>query len=214
MIRLLQWSREVWRWLAEGKIPFMGLLMLIALLLLGLVTWHTEVSIRSAGFALQVLGMIFAIRGLLGIRAHFGQPLLRTLFIKWLKRFPRWKQNVVFTPSGGVVFTGSGSGTADVWIPDKPELPLEKRIEAIVKNLERIRNAQYEHRDLIHALEEGHENHKKAVAEQSKKLEESIRSDLESLHTGDLVTSLVGLVWLTIGSLLSTLAPELHAWLY
>jgi len=58
-----------------------------------------------------------------------------------------------------------------------------------------------------------HEQHKNKVAEQTKRLEEDIRYELETLHTSDLLTSLIGLVWLTVGITMSTMAPELYHWL-
>lgn len=102
---------------------------------------------------------------------------------------------------------------AEVWTPDKLDQPIEKRIDGIVQNLERIRSAQREHTNLIDELKRGYEKHKKEVDEQTKKLENEIRTDLESLHTSDLITSLVGLIWLTVGITMSTMAPELYRWL-
>lgn len=207
--RLLRWLTDIWCWLAEGKIVIMCILVLVAVIALGLFIWNSETSIRSAGYALQVLGMIFAVRGLLGIRTHFGQPLLRKLFVDWLKRFPRWKRRFVLDADPGVFAVVGMKTRGEVWTPDNPEQPIEKRIDGIVKNLERIRKEQSEHYKSIEALRDSYQEHKKKVAKESKKMEEKIRSDLESLHTSDLITSLVGLVWLTIGISMSTMAPEL-----
>jgi hypothetical protein len=66
------------------------------------------------------MGMVFAIRGLLGIRAHFGQVPLRHLFVDWLKRFPKWKKSVVIEGvSANLVLTGM-KGRVEVWNPDNP----------------------------------------------------------------------------------------------
>jgi len=192
----------------------MGIFVVLAPVLLGFVAWHSEESIRIAGYALQLVGMIFAIRGLLGVREHFGQPLLRHLFLKWIKRFPRWKRKVVIGAGTGLVSMAGMKARAEVWTPDNPEKTVEERIDSIIKNLDRIRDEQREHAQLIDKLKDSHEKHKKQVADESKKLKEDIQSDLESLHTSDLITSLVGLVWLTVGITMSTLAPELSKWLY
>lgn len=94
-------------WLAEGKLVFIYLLVIAASIILGFVIWSSEVLIRSSGSVLQFIGMLFAIRGLL-----------------------------------------------------------------------------------------------------------SIRAELESLHAGDLIKPILGLVWLTKGITISTMSPELYKWLY
>ena len=211
--RLRLWVLEIWRWLAEGEIVFMCLLVIASAIALVFCTWRSEVSIRLAGYVLQLIGMIFAIRGLLSIRTHFGQTLLRKIFLNWFKRFPKWKRNVVLElNSANIASAGMKSG-AEVWTPDNSEQSVEKRIEGIVKNLERIRTVQHEHTNLIDELKQSHEEHKKKVAEQAKKIENEIHSELELLHTGDLITSVVGLVWLTVGITMSTMTPEIYQWL-
>ena len=117
----------------------MGILVVLAATLFGFVTWHSEESIRVAGYSLQLIGMIFAIRGLLGIREHFGQPLLRQLVLQWVKRFPRWKRNVVVGVGAGYLTMAGMKDRVEVWTPDDPKKPIEQRIKAIIKNLDRIR---------------------------------------------------------------------------
>ena len=192
----------------------MGILVVLAATLFGFVTWYGEVSIRVAGYSLQLFGMIFAIRGLLGIREHFGQPLLRQLVFQWVKRFPRWNRNVVIGVGAGHLAMVGMKARAEVWTPDNPEKSIEQRIEAIIKNLDRVREEQRAHAHSIDQLKDSHEEHKKQVAEEQNNMKETFRTDLESLHTSDLITSLVGLVWLTVGITMSTLAPELSKWLY
>lgn len=215
MRRFGNWLVALWRWLGEGKVIFMCLLVLAAAMSLGGFALRTEASSRVAGFVLQLLGMVFAIRGLLGVRVHFGHEPLRTLFVDWLKRFPRWQRNTVI--SMGAANMGSMTGmkaSLEVWAKDDSTLALEQRVERLVNNLERVRTEQRHHAELIDNLRSEHEEHKKLVADQTKNLEHDLRSDLEKIHTSDLITSLVGLVWLTAGIIMSTLAPELAQWLF
>jgi len=192
----------------------MGLLIVLAAILLGCVTWEGEESIRVAGYALQFIGMVFAIRGLLGIREHFGQTLLRQLFLKWIKRFPKWKANIVVAANTAHMKTIVSKACVEEWTPDDPKRPVQQRIDGIIENLNRIRNDQQEHAKSIDELKASHEKHVKQVIEENRKMKENIQSDLESLHTSDLITSLVGLIWLTVGITMSTLAPEFSKWLY
>jgi len=214
-IRQLQlWVTSVWHWLAEGKLVFMCLLVIVTVLFLGFFTWGSEASIRSAGYVLQFIGMVFAIRGLLGIRAHFGQPLLSVLFLNWIKRFPKWKRNIIIGVGTAHMGLSGMKARVEVWNPDDPSLPIEERVDKTIQNLERIRTEQGTHAKLIDDLKNSHEEHKKKTAEQTKIVEENIRTELESLHTNDLITSLVGLVWLTTGITMSTMSQELYKWLY
>jgi len=192
----------------------MGLLMVLAATLWGFVACHNEESIRIAGYVLQLLGMIVAVSGLLRVREHFDQPLLRHLALQWLKRFPRWKRSGYAIGGLPNIELSDVTGRAEAWNPDDPEKPIEQRIEAIIKNLYRVREEQREYAHSIDKLKESHEEHKNQVAEEQNNMKETIHSDLESLHASDVITSLVGLVWLTVGITMSTLAPELSQWLY
>ncbi len=213
LLKLRGWGLAFWRWLTEGRAVFLCLFVIVAAVSLSFSTWCSESSIKWAGYVLQLLGMAFAIRGLLKVRSHFGQPLLRSLFIDWLKRFPRWNPDIGIGV-GAVDFPLFATrARGEVWSPDDPNVPIEQRVEAIVRNLERIRQEQHEHADGIEGLRDGLERHKKTVEEQAEKLKKDIHLDLESLHTSDLITALVGLVWLVVGITMSTLAPEIHQWL-
>lgn len=191
----------------------MCLLVIAAAVSLGFVTWQSESSIRISGYILQFAGMIFAIRGLLGIREYFEQPLLWTLLVNWFKRSPKWKRNVVVCVGAAQEVNRLGKVRAESWSPDNPENPIEQRVSNIINNLERIRDEQRHYFDLIDKLNDSHEEHQKNTIKQTKKLEADIRADQESLHTNDLIPSLVGLVWLLVGISMSTMAPELYEWL-
>lgn len=108
-------------------------LVIAAAIVLGFITWRSEVSIRSAGYVLQLIGMIFAIRGLLSIRAHFGQTLMRKMFFNWLKRFPKWKRNVVIGVCAANLAGVGMKARAEVWIQDNSDKPIENRIVGMSK---------------------------------------------------------------------------------
>jgi hypothetical protein len=70
---------------------------------------------------------------------------------------------------------------------------------------------------IITALQGGLEDFRRQVAAENKGLKAVIHANLESLHTSDWMSSFIGLLWLTIGLLISTLAPEFYRalnWLY
>ena len=208
--RILRYMVDLWNWLAEGKIVFMGAVVIISAILLGLYTFCSETSIRLSGYVLQFLGMIFAIRGLLGVRVHFGQPPLWQIFVHWLKRFPQWKKISVIDVKPGFVSAGGLTGKVEVWAPDKPELPLEKRVEKILDNVNRLKKVQDKQSESIEKMEYNLKEHQKKMKDENKNMEERIKDEVEWLYTSDFMTSLVGLVWLIVGIFLSTMAPELY----
>lgn len=131
---------------------FMCILVLVAAVALCFRRRCSEISIRTAGYILQVLGMLFAIRGLLRVRTHFGQPQLRQLFVNWLKRFPIWKRSVVMGVDTAHIAIAGMHARAEVWTPDNQDQPIEKRIEGIIRDLDRIRIKPGEHDKFVEEL--------------------------------------------------------------
>lgn len=205
---------QLWRWLAEGEQIFLCFIVIGVAVILSFFVFCSEFSIRASGYLLQLVGMVYAIKGLLCIRKYFRHPLLRKLFLDWLKRFPKWKRKIIF--AGGAVANVEArvEGRGEVWTPDNPNKTIEQRIDDLIQNLETLRNQLRRHDSIIDQLKTSHEEHKKKVAQQARKFEEDIRSDLETIHTSDWITSLVGLVGLTVGITMSTMAPELYQLLY
>lgn len=187
----------------------MGLLGLLAAGLFAFYTVPTEQGFRFSGFALQVVGMMFAVTGLLKIRTHFDQPSLRQLIRDWCQRFPKWRQHHTLEAEAGRYRLTASRPRLSVWAQDNPDHTAEQRIHAIAQNQERVRQELSEifnqHTRLETEVRQRAEEHESAL----ETVREEARSDLETVHTSDIVISLVGLLWLTVGITMSTLAPEL-----
>lgn len=214
MKRLRLWAVAFWQWIAKGKTVFIFILVTLTTLFLGIFVWRTEFSIRTAGYALQLFGMIIAIRSLLKIPTHFHQPTFFSLFVDWLKQFPSWNKGQ--TISTDETFRNQNEfypGRVEAWQPDRPDQSPEDRIDTIVKNLDWIRLELGKLQNRQANLSESHELHKKQVSEEIISTKHEVNSFLESLHTSDLLPALVGLVWLTVGITLSTFSPDLCKWL-
>jgi len=80
-------------------------------------------------------------------------------------------------------------------------------------NIEQIEKEQKSHHDSIESLAINYKFLKKMTAMQDQHLEERIRSDLESLHTDDILLALIGFVWIIFGSFFSTFSLDLFKWL-
>ncbi|MGH9438614.1 MAG: hypothetical protein ACRD22_12165 [Terriglobia bacterium] len=213
--RLAQWIKALGIWIYEAKLALLWLLVIAVAVYLGCIVWHREVAIRVAGYSLQLLGMILTINSLLRIRIYFGRPDLRTLFVIWIKNFPKWKRRYISVADGGHFNVKLGvAAAAKSWTPDNPDQSLEKRIEGILRNLNRINEIQNGHAMKISTLQAALEEHRLITAEETHNSEKRMRSDLESLHMSDWTISLIGLIWLTVGITMSTMAPELYQWLH
>jgi hypothetical protein len=208
-IRSKSWLRDIFLWAYEARLAFLCFIVLLLAFLFGFYMWPSEQSIRTSGFGLQIIGMVFAIRGLLKIRAHFGQPTLRRLSKAWLYRFPKWKKDTVIDVVAGDVVMVGEIARVELWAPDNPEDSLEKRINGVIRNVERLKAEQNKNSDQITELQKNQEKHQKEQEHARVNMENQIRSDLESLHTNDIVLSLVGLVWVIFGIFMSTMSQEL-----
>lgn len=159
---------------------------------------------------LQIIGMVFAIRGLLNIRAHFDQPTLKKLSIAWLYRFPRWNKKAIKIDVGdGICLVTGMDARLEVWTPDNPEYSLKRRIDGVVKNQERLKEEQKNISEQIDELQGNQKKYQKEQEVATVNMENQIRADFESIHTDDIVVSLIGLAWLAFGISMSTMSQEL-----
>lgn len=211
--RFRRWLVECWWWFAEGKIVFVCIVVIGAAVAIGIYTFRSEASIRLTGYFLQLIGMVFAIRGLLCVRAHFGQPSLKQGLVDWLIKFPKWNHDHVVEADVKMGVLTGFKADVEVWATDQPDKSLKERLDDVVANQGWLRAQFREQRISVAVLENRHKEHEKETAQRDKEIEEELRNDLESLHTSDLLISLVGLVWVTVGITMSTMAPEIYQWL-
>lgn len=205
-----RWVMDIFYWIAEGKAVVMGLLSVVAAFLLGFYTWSTEDSIRIVGYFLQLIGMLLAIGGLLEIREYFELPTLSSLFVDWIKRFPKWRKTIISNLNIVEESNDAVAIFASKWSPDDPKEPLENRIHRILQNIEQMRDIQVKHSLTLADLDREQTTLIKKITVENVKLKEEFQFDLRSLHTSGFLDSLIGLILLSIGMTLSTLAPELY----
>jgi hypothetical protein len=133
-------------------------------------------------------------------------------FRAWLSRFPRWHGQVVMAAGAASIgFTGL-SARGEVWTNVNPNAPLEDRVRALTSNVDRL------HDTLIAVQQDLDARHREQADALTKEEKERARRDqeimarLESAETGGLALSFVGLVWVFLGIVLSSLSPEIAHW--
>lgn len=204
--RFFRWIKDFYCWVAEGKKVYVAIFVPICVFYPAI--WLSPDYIRWSGWMLQLLGMLLAINGLLKVRSYFISETLYELFVNWLNRFPTGKGKT-FTQTGNINLNLRVKAQQGLWSSDNVNLSIEERIERIIENINRIKEKQNKHANDIDDLKVSDEKIMKTVEEADKKVEESIESNLKSLHTDGFITSLAGLLWLTVGLTMSTMAQEL-----
>ena len=208
-VRLKSWIQRFFSWLSEAKEFIACVLVIVNAIVFTFYLCPSEASIRMSGYILQMLGMLFAVAGILSIRMHFGYPSLFKLILEWLKRFPSLSNSIVIQGVPAELKIKGGRARIELWKIDNSDAPLEERVSSIVSNLGKVRQElesyYFELNEIKDELEESSERQEESINQ----LEDKIGNDIELLHTKDLSTSLVGLVWITVGITFSTLPKEL-----
>ena len=115
------------------------------------------------------------------------------------------------TSTGSLGLSG-GSARLEVWTNVDPTAPVEKRIEGLTRNLDRLRERVTQ---LQAEMDKQRLQHSEALHQEQQaraKGDEHLRTRLEAAETGGLHITFVGVIWLFLGVLLATLAQEISVW--
>ena len=209
---LKSWLIRFSHWLKRGEVGLMGALVVAAAFISPWAVTCSAQAFAISGGILQILGVLFALRGLLLIRVHFKKRPLRHLFWEWLKNFPSWKPRpIILNVDPAEMRCEAGNVRIEIWSSDKNDAPVEERVDAIVANLQRLRESVDQYHIEFDRLAADHKQQIDKLSKASKASEKNIRSDLETIHTADVIVSLVGLVWVMFGIALSSAPANLAA---
>ena len=213
-MRLIQWLGAVASWFAEPRRLWLAPVVLVLLVAAPLVGGIAEAKVRWSGLALQVCGIATVAYGLRQTRRLFGRPPVRMLLREWLRRFPSWRTHVVRGRAAATASSSRGARTrGTVWTTMDSSLSQLGLLQAIRKNVEGLNSrllqlesqADASRRALTSEIDDERKTRSAADKE--------IRAKLEAAETGGLYISLVGLVSLLAGLLLTTLSGEIARWL-
>jgi len=199
------------KWFLGPRLFWLCTLVIGNALLFGFYAFRTEVAVRSAGLGLEMLGLFVALGGIIETRTFFGLPSLPALFQHWLSERPRWRRNIVMGAMAGSVGFAGMSGHGYEWTPVRPEDSLEKKVESLIQNVERLKDdLQNTHKE-FDDLSRKHAEALKGEAAAREKAATDIKNQLQGALTNGLLVSLIGLVWLIVGIIMSTMSLELSA---
>jgi hypothetical protein len=176
-------------------------------------TGDPATAIRYAGTCLQVLGLFTVAIGLRQMRLLFGRPSLAASIAQWFKQLGN-----VFAPSkDAVVHAGSAAmsmtaGMAGVATTLGANASLDERVSALERELTTLR------RDLNASIERAHQQVGGVKAELKEERRARERADsltakkVEEVAIGGLRLEIVGVLWLILGVLGTSIPQEVARW--
>ncbi|MDG1276928.1 MAG: hypothetical protein P8O16_06565 [Algoriphagus sp.] len=174
-----------------------------------IISYGTELGaegIALCGGIMQVGGALYGILIYSDLRQYFSKPTLWKLLKSWVKRCPFLKKDITVMAGNVVGSMSIGSAKALVWSSDDPNLPLEERINRMIRNHNYLRIN-------LDLAEETISKQNLAITGRIEKLESTLSSEisqvnskLESIHTEDFLWALTGLLYILIGTVFSNFA--------
>jgi hypothetical protein len=191
----------------EPRLVWLTMFVLV-LAIVPVFLWDSEFSCRFAGLVLQLFGLGTVALGIRKTRELFGRPGMRKRVVQWWRSRPRYYPSDTTTTMTG---TGTSSivGGGEVWSEAGPDAYIEIRLAALEKNFIEMRGLfntfrQKTQKDLGKLTDD-------LVQEKQIRSENdsTIRAKLEEVGVGGLDISVMGIVWLFVGTIMSTLPSEL-----
>lgn len=212
MRRAWAWLKALYSWLAEARLVWLALLLVAPAVIVSLREGASEWEIRIAGLVLQLFGLGTVAHGVHKTRKLFGRPSTMASLRGWATRFPRWRRSVVLAAGTAVVQARAYAPRIWVWSSVEPGAPIEAQIKALSQNVEHLKVHMNQTEDAIDA---GLRKQSDALGreEQARANSDSaLQQRLELAQTGGLEITFVGVIWLAVGVILATIAPDIAQW--
>jgi hypothetical protein len=158
---------------------------------------------------LQLLGTLTILVGLEKTRTVFDLPSLGASSAAWLRSFPKLRDHRVVSGSANLATGGTLSARATVSHRAPGDASLDERVRVIESN---IKSLELRTEQLQAQLDKSNLARTKALDEERRRRETDIAllsRKLEAAEADGINTSQWGLIWLTIGLLLSTASQEI-----
>lgn len=210
----MNWIRRKFAWAKQNPLFWLNILLaVITLLVVKIWQWPESVGLatdfvfRLWGMLLQFVGVLTVWLDLVGSARKFGKGRLFANTWIWLRSF--FSSGVVVGAVGASLSLMSGRARGTVRRKLDPNDSVERRLAALEANI------AYIDADLSSAYREIDQR----ATQLNKKVEEiqdknnqsinELKTSLEDAAVGNFTKLVFGVVWLAIGTMISTLAPEL-----
>ena len=206
---MVNWLKRLWLWFKELSHFWLSLVVLLPLISYAFLPTLEETRLRIAGLVLQLCGIGTVARGISQTRQLFGHPSIVESSLQWLRRFPSFRPKAIsgsgHISGGGIKFSGHGEVSSKLGPTASLEArvsDLERRLTSVNLKVDELQNhVDTNVRKLKELIDDERVSRGKDVHELYQKLEHT--------ETGGLRLSLVGLIWLCCGLVMSTIPNEI-----
>ncbi len=168
----------------------------------------SEIEVRVSGLVLQLFGVGTVAYGLRTTRKMFGRPKPVTSLRAWLSRFPLWGQKPV-TATATFWGEGSWSGRGHTWSKVDPESSIEARVGALTRNTEQLNTRLVAAENRLDSQVREHADALRREQQVRAEHDDALQAKLEAAETGGLYISLMGVICLFFGLLLTSVPKEI-----
>ena len=203
------WIKRIASWLAQPKLVWLTAAVLLVALLAALRPSATEPGVRFTGLSLQCLGLLTVLYGIAQTRKLFQRPGLVNLAKVWFLSFPKMRPPAIAAKLGINLGSLSMSGRASVRHLAGPNAGIEDRVRVLESNVEALERRADGLQDQIDRANRERAEALLAERESREKTVHGLAAMLEASETGALDVSLMGLIWLISGLVITTASPEL-----
>jgi hypothetical protein len=210
---MLDWLKRILIWLWKAKLIWLALAVLFACFLIAFYPKSNESNesrIRIMGLILQLVGISTVFIGILEVRKLFNHPSLFAIGSKWLKSFPPFRIPKIAS-TANVANDGQVAFTSGLVLQHRasPNATIEERVRVLESNRDHLEHQITEFSQQITQI---NKDINKDLSSERQKRERNILEleiKLETTETAGEYLSLIGLVWLFIGLVMSTASVEL-----
>ena len=206
--KLQNWTKRFFFWLMRGWFGIVAVAIIVLSLWIPLLTVGTIDAIRYSGLLMQLLGLGTVAFGIRDTRRKFGKMSLLELISHWFCSYPRLRPKV-HRGLGTLTSHDRLPGKGINWQSAEKNPTLESRLTAVEANLRNLHDkfirSDSENQKTLHKLEKNLQEESNERREQDQELHYKI----DFVSTDGLHLAMVGVVWLSIGVILSSIPQEL-----
>lgn len=205
---LYRWISQLGRWLAEPWKVWIALAATVGVPVVAFISpISTSDQLRYSGLAFELLGIGTVWAGLRDRRILFGKQSTFDKTTGWLKRFPRLgPQTHTLVAAAGSMGIASAQGRMRAWHETSPTSSIDDRVAALEANIQTLRTEQGNLEQRLQQETRERQDADKAERERRESNYKEIQTTLDSLGAGNLGLETLGLLWLSLGVILSTLS--------
>jgi len=208
MRKFVIWIKGIFYWFIAPYLFWITIVVVAASMVQVSYISSSEASFRITGLILQILGIGTVAYGIHETRKMFGHPSYFSLTKDWLKRFPKFGGRIRLFSSNIQAKSMIGNARAHVWMNAKDDSN-EEHIKAIEINLESINERLCEAQKQIDQSEHKIEQDIKKEQDVRTKADREILDKIEAVETGGIYISAMGVIWLFVGVIMSSVPEEL-----